>query len=189
MSGHRYIPYNPAGQPRATGYGCTGLLRLLYANRAKVNVYVSTTHATSRGASTCMGAHTEDRNEASVFAESRTSSTGRAAASCAVKSLHVLLHMSHAHLRGGGDSVAEPRRALLAPCAACTAASLGDRLLGGGIVAALRLAFGGMCLVCLDESHRYPVVATGARQRVVRRSRNNQTRIPLWHTTYHTTPK
>ena len=41
MSGHRAIPHDPAGQPRATGHGCTGLVRLLYANRAKVNVYVS----------------------------------------------------------------------------------------------------------------------------------------------------
>ena len=47
MTGHRAIPYGPAGQPWAAGYGCTGLVRLIYASRAKVNVFVSTTHTTS----------------------------------------------------------------------------------------------------------------------------------------------
>ena len=45
MSGHRAIQYDPDGQPRAAGHSFTGLVRLLYANRAKVNVVVRSSTA------------------------------------------------------------------------------------------------------------------------------------------------
>ena len=47
MSGHWAIQYDPAGQPRAAGQGCIGLVRLLYARYSKVNVFVRTTRTTS----------------------------------------------------------------------------------------------------------------------------------------------
>ena len=49
MSGHRAIQYDPDGQPRAAGHSFTGLVRLLYANRAKVNVVVRSSRRRGQG--------------------------------------------------------------------------------------------------------------------------------------------